>query len=192
LDTGEPLGWVGEPTWAAPTAQHDGMWLAEVVPSPYYAETWPDLVHVYTCTIAHASLCDVSGEHCRPNGCPNGETCEHHCYQLQAILLGYQIGDEDNYSEALELCTPTTWGDTVGNCQANVCTPPNGVVGLDDVQAAIKYYGNIRVAPITWLDIDPSSGLQYPNQNIGIGDILSVIDGFQGNQYPGAGPLGCQ
>ena len=89
------------------------------------------------------------------------------------------------------MCTPTTWGDTVSTCAGNVCRPPNGVVGLDDVQAAIKYYQNNRAAPITWLDIDPSNASQVPNQNLGIGDILKVIDGFQSKQYPGDGPRDC-
>ena len=34
-------------------------------------------------------------------------------------------------------------------------------------------------------------GTGGPNLTVGIGDILSVIDGFQGKPYPGDGPLGC-
>jgi hypothetical protein len=72
-----------------------------------------------------------------------------------------------------------------------VCTPPDGVPGLSDVQAAINYYNGNPGAPITWVDIDPSNGDQCPDQNIGIGDILKAIDGFQGNPYPGNGPKNC-
>jgi hypothetical protein len=115
----------------------------------------------------------------------------HHWYELQAIRLGDDTGDEESYSEVLELHTPTTWGDTVSSCAGNECGAPNGVVGLDDVQAAIKVYQGVSVAPVTWLDIDPSNGDQSPNQVIGIGDILKVIDGFQGQAYPGDGPLDC-
>jgi hypothetical protein len=191
LSDGTVLGWVGAPYWEPPTSQHSGLWLADMQATPHYETTWPDVVHVIGCEIAHAALCDPSGEHCGPNSCPGVEPCVHWSYYIQAIALGSDIGDEKNYSEVLALRTPTTWGDTVSTCAGNVCKPPNGVVGLDDVQAAIKYYQNNWVAPITWLDIDPSNAAQTPNQNIGIGDILKVIDGFQGQPYPGDGPSGC-
>jgi hypothetical protein len=194
LDDGTELGWIGEPVWAPPTGQHDGLWLSDIVSVPYYGNPWPDVVHVIACEVSHAATCDDStGEHCGPNLCPGGpsETCYHHVYEIQAIDEGADLFDESNYSVALVLNTPTVWGDTVSTCAGNVCKPPNGIVGLDDVQAAIKYYQNNRVAPITWLDIDPSNGDQTPNQNIGIGDILKVIDGFQGKPYPGNGPLNC-
>jgi hypothetical protein len=47
------------------------------------------------------------------------------------------------------------------------------------------------VAPITWLDDDPSTGDLSPNQTINLGDIQNSIKGFQGQPYPGNGPLGC-
>jgi hypothetical protein len=108
-----------------------------------------------------------------------------------AIQSGQDIGDEASHSVVLDLHTPTTWDDTVSTCAGNVCKPPNGIVGLDDVQAAVKVYQGSHVAPITWLDIDPSNGDQSPNQTIGVGDILKVIDGFQGQAYPGEGALDC-
>jgi hypothetical protein len=191
LDNGAELGWVGEPFYVDPTSQHDGLWLADVVPSPHYEEQWPGVVHVTGCRIGHASLCDVSGTHCAPNSCPGEETCVQHAYHIQALPHGFDPADESNYSEVLELRTNSTWGDTVSTCAGSTCKPPNGIVGLDDVQAAIKYYQNNRVAPITWLDIDPSNGSGSPDQNIGIGDILKVIDGFQAKPYPGDGPNGC-
>jgi hypothetical protein len=110
---------------------------------------------------------------------------------VQAIRLGHDIGDEAFYSEALALHTPTTWSDTVSSCAGNECGAPNGIVNLDDVQAAIKLYQGVPVAPITWLDLDPSNGIQSPNQVLGVGDILKVIDGYQNQPYPGDGPLGC-
>jgi hypothetical protein len=112
-------------------------------------------------------------------------------FHIQAIPSGQDLGNEANFSEALVLHTSPVWGDTVSTCAGNVCKPPEGIVSLDDVQAAVKYYQNNHVAPITWLDIDPSNGTQTPNQNIGTGDILKAIDGFQGMPYPGDGPLGC-
>jgi hypothetical protein len=185
------LGWLGEPAFLPPSTQHDGLWLAEIVSTPHYASEWPQVVHATGCEIAHASLSSVTRTHCLPNSPPPGETCVQHAYHVQAIVLGLDPGDEGNYSEVLELRTPSTWGDTVAGCAGNECLPPNGVVGLDDVQAAVKLYSGIPVAPITWLDIDPSTADQSPNQSIGVGDILKVIDGFQGKPYSGLGPLGC-
>jgi hypothetical protein len=91
----------------------------------------------------------------------------------------------------LMLNTPSTWGDTVGSCTGDVCQPADGTVGLSDVMAAIKKYQGVDVAPVTWLDLDPSAGYEAANQVIGIGDILANIDGFQGKAYPGDGPLNC-
>ena len=167
LDTGETLGWVGAPY------ENLGLTLADVVSSPKYSDAdfpgeWPEVVHVIGCEIA------------------TGQT-----YMVQAVQMGLDIGNEGMYSEALLLHTPSTWGDTVSTCAGNVCKPPNGVVGLDDVQAAIKLYQGTPVAPLTWLDIHPSNLDQVPDQTVGIGDILKVIDGFQGKPYPGDGPLDC-
>jgi hypothetical protein len=162
LHGGDVLGWVGTPVQSA------GLWFAEVVSAPVYVGQWPDVVHVTGCVIA-----------------------TDQAYEIQAIPVDQDIANEQNYSEAVVLHTPTVWGDTVSTCEANVCKPPNGLVGLDDIVAAIKKYQAIDVAPLPWLDIDPSTGQSNPNQVIGIGDILACIDGFQGEPYPGDGPLAC-
>ena len=57
---------------------------------------------------------------------------------------------------------------------------------------AIDYFqGNTGVAPLTWVDIAPSTGSSDPDQVVGLGDIIGAIGGFQGDPYPGLGPLGC-
>jgi hypothetical protein len=164
---GTVVGWVGVPY------ENRGLTLANVSSSPVYAGIdfageWPDLLHVTDCAIAP------------------GQT-----YIVQAIDQGDDVGDEGNYSEMLMLHTPSAWGDTVGNCSGDVCQPADGIVGLSDVMAAIKKYQGVDVAPVTWLDLDPSAGFEAANQVIGIGDILANIDGFQGKAYPGDGPLNC-
>jgi hypothetical protein len=167
LQTGETLGWVGAPY------KNLNITLADIVSQPAYDaadfdETWPDVVHLTGCEIA------------------TGQT-----YVVQTIMIGRDIGNEDNYSEPLELHTPSVWGDTVSTCAGNTCLPPNGVVGLDDIMASIKKYQGLDIVPLTWVDIDPSGGSQTPNQVIGIGDILAGIEGFQGELYPGYGPSNC-
>lgn len=191
LDTGDLIGWVGEPYYLPAGSQHDGLWLAHIVASPQYENQWPDVVHVTGCGIAHAGLCDVSGAHCNPNACPDGETCEHHSYHVQAIRFGHDIGDEGNYSDALVLHTPSTWGDTVAHCSGGQCEPPDGVPGLADIMTAIGLFQGDHVAPITWLDIAPSGGSDTPDQHVGLADIMGCIAGFQGEPYPGVGPLAC-
>jgi len=89
------------------------------------------------------------------------------------------------------LHTPSVWGDTVSSCDGDTCLPPDGIAGLADIVAAINAYQGIDVAPLTWLDVDPSGDDSRPNQVIGLGDILACIDGFQGKSYPGGGPLDC-
>ena len=60
-----------------------------------------------------------------------------------------------------------------------------------DILAQLAKFQGIDNAPLTWLDIASSLGGDLPNQAIDIGDILAVIAGFQGEPYPGDGPLGC-
>jgi hypothetical protein len=68
---------------------------------------------------------------------------------------------------------------------------PDGSVGIDDILAEIGKFQGVDNAPLTWLDIASSQGSDLPNQAIDIGDILATIAGFQGDEYPGDGPLGC-
>ena len=162
------LGWVGQPV------EHAGSMFASLVPSPIYADIdfageWPDVVHVSGCEIA------------------TGQT-----YLVQAIRAGQDMGDDGNYSLAVELHTPTVWADVVSTCFNNDCLPPDGAVGIDDVLAGITKFQGFDNAPITWLDIDPSMGSGVPNLAIDIGDILATLGGFQGESYPGDGPTGCQ
>jgi hypothetical protein len=163
----ECLGWIGAPYESA------GLWLATVTPTPVYANIdfvgdWPDLLHVTGCEIATEQT-----------------------YTIQAIRVGHDLGDPASYSEGLELHTPSRWGDVVAVCPDDACQPPQGTVNLDDIMAGIVRFQGVNNAPLTWLDIDPSSGTSIPNQIVGLQDILSCVAGFQGRPYPGDGPFGC-
>jgi hypothetical protein len=167
LDSGEVLGWAGVPY------QNASLWLADVVGAPVYADAdftgdWPAVLHLTDCEVA------------------TGQT-----YEIQAIILGQDIGNESNYSEALLLHTPTKWGDVVATCPADECGPASGFANLDDIMAKIKYFQAVPVAPLTWLDDGPSDGFNSPNQGINLTDIMNSVYGFQGHPYPGNGPLGC-
>jgi hypothetical protein len=168
LDSGELLGWLSSPWYEPPTSLHDGLWLADISASPTYFTQWPDVLHVTDCRIA------------------TGYT-----YDIQAVAIGADIGDEGAYSEAVSLPTSAVWGDVVASCAGGTCAPPDGIVGLSDIMACISKYQGVDVAPITWLDTDPSNGDDTPDRNIGIGDILRAIEGYQGGLYPGLPPLSC-
>ena len=112
-------------------------------------------------------------------------------YVVQAITPGLDVGDEGNYSDGVALHTPSTWGDVVSTCFDDDCLPPDGSVGVDDILATITRFQGIPNAPVIWLDISSSRGTDVPNQAVDIGDILDTIAGFQGEVYPGDGPLGC-
>ena len=164
---GPVLGWVGTPRLAG------GLIVADLSPSPVYASVdfigpWPSVVHLMGCEIA-----------------------TNQRYLVQAIMIGHDIGDEGNYSPSIELHTPSTWGDVVSTCFNNQCRPPDGAVGIDDILAGISKFQGIDNAPLAWLDIDPSTDDNLPNQQVNIGDILASLDGFAGRPYPGDGPLGC-
>lgn len=179
------LGWVDEPYEAA------GLWLAEIVAGPVSVQTWPDVVHVIGCEIAHASLSDSTEKHCKPNTVVD-ENCVEHCYIVQAISASADVEDEGEYSEELMLCTNSTWGDTVTTGPGGLLLPADGVCGLADIMAAIAYFQGDLVAPLTWLDIAPSTLKNKPDQVVGLGDIMGAIAGFQGSPYPGGlGPKDC-
>jgi hypothetical protein len=163
LGSGEStvLGWMGPPS-------ADG--ISRVQASPEYRDWSLDgpALHVSDCEIAPVRT-----------------------YLVQTIEAGEDIGDEAKYSEPLQLPTMPVWGDLVGTCPDNVCTPGQGVVNLDDIMAGIGRFQGVDNAPICWLDVDPSDGDSVPNELINLGDILTVVSCFQGQAYPGDGPLGC-
>jgi hypothetical protein len=161
--TEPPVQW-----WVGTPYESGGLTLADVVAAPVYVDQWPDVVHVTGCEIATDQT-----------------------YLIQAIALGEDVGDEGNYSEPSALHTPSVWGDTVSPSLGVVCKPPDGIVGLADIMAAIREFQGVDVAPLTWLDIAPSTGSSVPDQVVGLGDIMGAIGGFQGDPYPGLGPLNC-
>ena len=166
---GSTLGWVGEPYLS------NNLHVALIVDTPFYANTWPDVLHVAGCEVA-------------PKNSPHGGGPD---YCIQAIQQGHDIGVEDNYSEQVILPTASTWGDVVGTCPDNVCTPPQGVVNLDDLTAVVKCFQGASSPPLTWADLAPCDDCDYPNHVCNLDDYLRVLHAFQGIQYPGCGPLNC-
>ena len=134
--------------------------------------SWPNVLHVTGCQIAPEET-----------------------YLIQAIASEQSIDDESNYPEPLALPTSPVWGDVVSACPHGVCSPPEGdpftQPNIDDVLALVNAFQGADNAPLTWLDIDPVAGDGYPEGMGFIGDVLAVVLAFQGEPYPGDGPVGC-
>ena len=64
-------------------------------------------------------------------------------------------------------------------------------MGIDDILAAIGKFQGSDNAPTTWLDVAPATGDGTPDFMVNVGDVLAIIGGFQGDTFPGIGPLGC-
>ena len=165
LAGGPPLGWVGEPIDVA------GMSVARVVLAPVYFESpWND-----------GGVIDVMGCEISPD----------QVYGIQAIEVDEDVFAESAYSTALELHTPSTWGDVVGTCFGEQCLPPEGQVGIDDLLAVLRRFQGVDVAPMSWLDISSTAQDGMPDQVSNLDDCLAVLAGFLGEAYPGGGPLEC-
>ena len=91
------------------------------------------------------------------------------------------------------------WGDAVGfftgpeGVPPNVWTPPQGVAGFDDVNAALKTFldpNAINATHTSVTDLHPNRPTLQPpanqiNKLVNIDDVFKFIQAFQGFQYPG-------
>lgn len=80
------------------------------------------------------------------------------------------------------------WGDCVGFFTGTEWTPPNGSVNFDDVTAAIKTFQDpdaINATHVSVTDVHPNLPPLHPNRLVNIDDVAQILQGFQGNPYPG-------
>ncbi|MCH9002903.1 MAG: hypothetical protein IIC02_10050, partial [Planctomycetes bacterium] len=80
-------------------------------------------------------------------------------------------------------------GDAVGSFDGKDWSGPNGVVNFDDVTATIKTFIDpdaFNATHVSLTDVHPNltPGPQI-NRLVNINDVLSIIKGFQGFEYPG-------
>ncbi|MHC5111563.1 MAG: hypothetical protein ACYTHJ_16985 [Planctomycetota bacterium] len=107
-------------------------------------------------------------------------------YLVQTVVEGADLGEESNYSTALELPTPQHNGDVTGG--GNPGAPPNGDQGtLVDVFSMIKAFQATQNEPKDWLDFEPEA----PNMVHNLADAFQGILAFQQNPYPFSAPLDC-
>ena len=155
------LGWVGAP-FEAP--EDPGVWIARVVPTACYSDSWPAVVHLGDCEIVAVAT-----------------------YLLSATADGAA------FSDPLEIATiaqptPKYWADCVGALEGDAWAAPNLVVNMDDVMAAVQKFTDDPNAPhLTWVDIDGEA----PNVVLNFTDIFQIVQGFKGEPYPFSAPAAC-
>ena len=160
-------GTLGVLGWAGePNAEGHSL----VVDQAFYTADWPDPVHVGDCEIVPVAI-----------------------YEVRVIILGFDEGDPDSFSSALEIVTIPQpglkfWADSVGELVGLNWTFPNGVTNFQDVVAVIQAFQLVPSAPSsTCADIHP----EIPNRIVNINDALFTILAFQGQQYPFSNPSDC-
>jgi len=105
-------------------------------------------------------------------------------YEIQAVDENCGAAAESSYSDPLTVPT-SEWGDIVGHCEIDPCTPPNGVVDFLDISAVVDKFRNLPGAP-TKSRTDLVGSL--PDLVIDFVDISSCVDAFRGLPYPFSGP----
>ena len=157
------LGWVGEPVEAP---EEPGLWIAGLEDAAFTSTSWPAVVHLRDCKIIPAAT-----------------------YEIRALVGG------DPPVLSGPLVAPTTpdpmpkhWGDVVGPMAGGAWTGPDGFVNMDDVMAAVRKFLHDPTAPhLTWVDVDPD----LPDAILDFTDIMRIVQGFKGEEYPFPDPASC-
>ena len=101
-------------------------------------------------------------------------------YRIQVIDSTCSVDDESSFSDPVEL-TAAKWSDTVRDCAAFPCPPPDGVVNIVDALAVIGRFGTKPDSIIkARADLEPGC----LDLQINITDVLFALGGFQGFSYP--------
>jgi M6 family metalloprotease-like protein len=156
------LGWVSAPFDPVGT----GDWVSTVVPDPVL-RAWPEeTIHVGDCEIVPVATYEI-----RPTS--------------DMVALGSPL-------EVATIHKPGIWfyGDTVGVGTGDMppqpgFTPPNGVVGVTDVQAFLLTVKGPTSpsAHTTWVDLHGLGEGSPPNFLLNVSDLQRVLFGFEGMEY---------
>ena len=108
-------------------------------------------------------------------------------YEIQATVNGSTFSDPLEIGTIAEP-TPKKWADVVGSFSGTQWEPPNGVVNMDDVMAAVQKFRQLPSAPpMSYVDIDG----EVPNVILNMTDIQQIVEGFKGEAYPFSNPVDC-
>ena len=110
-------------------------------------------------------------------------------YDIVAVSDGTAIESAPALAAATQAKPGAVWhGDCVGSFTGTKWTAPNGTTNFDDVVAAIKTFQDpnaINATHVSVTDMEPNLDGTQINRPVNINDVLSMIKGFQGKEYPG-------
>ena len=81
------------------------------------------------------------------------------------------------------------WGDCVGAFNGTEWSAPQGVVNIDDAVACIKSWqfpGQPAAPHVSRVDVHPNLPGEQINKLVGFNDVFQIVQGFRGEEYPGA------
>lgn len=109
-------------------------------------------------------------------------------YVVQGIREMADPADETAYSVAATVATVAFWGDITAGIDAfDVWLPPDDIVNITDVQAAVLGFQGLPAPPLTWLDLGDTA----PNGVVNFSDIQLDAQAFVGTAYPYPAPQPC-
>ena len=152
---------VGVLGWVGQPGEND---VARFVGEPFFSTDWPTVVHVADCEVVPVAT-----------------------YEIRATASGNTFAQPLEVSTIAEP-TPKKWADVVGSFLGAQWEPPNGVVNMDDVMAAVQKFQQLPSAPpMSYVDVDD----QVPNMVLNMTDIQQIVAGFKGEPYPFHNPVDC-
>ncbi len=101
-------------------------------------------------------------------------------YRAQVVAEDCDAARESSFSHPLDLNT-ARWGDTISDFSAQPPGPPNGVVSILDAMAVIERFGS---SPNSIRKARADLVSDCLDLVINITDVISVLSGFQGAEYP--------
>ena len=153
------LGWVGEPVEAGGDAL-PGTFTSDIVNIQPAVRTWSEsVVHIGDCEIAPVRT-----------------------YGISATTNGTVFSDP-LIMATIEKPQGKFWADVVGSFNGAIWSAPNGLVGVDDVLAVIKFL-SLKPAPhVTVLDLvgGPPTFLNF---DVNATDLQMVLVAFGGKTWP--------
>ena len=112
-------------------------------------------------------------------------------YYLRATLDphgGPLLFSEPTRFETIRRPATKCWADCVGAWDGSQWSPPNGVVNMDDVMAAVFCFKQVENRPRrTWMEVDDEG----VNMVVNFADIQMIVQGFKGQPYPFSDPAEC-
>ena len=153
------LGWLGDPVEEGNSAPA-GTFTSLVISSQPTARGWPEpVVHIIGCQVGPARTYGISA------------TSDGVLFS-DALVIGTIVKPQGKH-----------WADMVGVFDGTTWSPPDGLVGVNDLSAILKFI-TLKPAPhITVVDLAGTSP-KYVNFLIGATDLGLVIQGFKFKTYP--------